>query len=64
MGYILLYSERYGCFESIHNGYTHHTDDFHRAANYKYLDVAMYMKKYLSSRCDEDYHIEVFSVEG
>lgn len=64
MSYILLYSERYGYFESIHNGHTHHTDDFHRAANYKYLDVAMYMKNYLSSHYDEDYHIEVFSVEG
>jgi hypothetical protein len=42
MSYILLYSERYVYFESIHNGYTHHTNDFHRAANYKYLDVAMY----------------------
>lgn len=56
MSYILLYSERYG--------YTHHTNDFHRAANYKYLDAAMYMKEYLSTRYDEDYHIEVFSVEG
>ena len=64
MSYILLYSERHGYFESIHNGCIRHADDFHRAANYKYLDVAMYMKEYLSTHCDEDYHIEVFSVEG
>lgn len=41
MSYILLYGERYGYFESFHNGYVHHTQDFHCAANYDYLDEAM-----------------------
>ena len=64
MSYIILYSERYGYFESIHNGYVHHTQDFRSAANYKYLDRAMDMREYLDRRYDENYHIEVFSVEG
>ena len=64
MSYILLYSEKYGYFESIHNGYVHHTSNFHSAANYKYLDVAIDMREYLDRRYDENYHIEVFSVEG
>nr|DAP89970.1 MAG TPA: hypothetical protein [Caudoviricetes sp.] len=64
MSYIFLYDERYGYFESIHNGYTHHINNFHQAANYKYLDEAMDMMAYLNRRYDKDYHIEVFTVEG
>lgn len=64
MSYILLYSERYGYFENFHNGYAHHTQDFHCAANYDYLDVAMRIREFLNARCDEDYHIKVFTAEG
>lgn len=64
MSYILLYDERYGYFESFHNGYMYHTHDFHNAANYKYLDEAMRMRDYYNARYDGDYHIEVFTVEG
>lgn len=41
MSYILLYSERYGYYESFHDGYVHHTQDFHCALNFNYLDEAM-----------------------
>lgn len=64
MSYIILYSERYGYFESIHSGCVHHTQDFRSAANYKYLDRAMDMREYLHRRYNESYHIEVFSMEG
>lgn len=64
MAYILLYDGRYGYLESIHSGYVHHTQDFRRAAIYKYLDKPMCMGEYLGRCHDSDYHIEVFSVEG
>lgn len=64
MSYILLYSERYGYFENFHNGYAHYTQDFHCAVNYDYLDVAMRIGEFLNARCDADFHIKVFTVEG
>lgn len=64
MSYILLYSERYGYFEGICDGYIHHTQDFHCALNYDYLDEAMRIREFLNAGYDEDYHIKVFTVEG
>ena len=64
MSYILLYSERYGYLESFHNGFIHYTHDFHHAANYRYLDDAMRMRKFYNVRYDAEFHIEVFSAEG
>lgn len=64
MSYILLYSERYGYFEGSHNGCIHHTQDFHCAVNYDYLDEAMRIREFLNARYDGDYHIKVFTVEG
>ena len=63
MSYIVLYSERYGYFESYRDGYIRHTHDFHDAHNYKYLDDAMRMRSFYNARYDENYHIEVFSAD-
>ncbi len=64
MMYIVLYSEEYGYFESMHDNYTHHTHDSHKAAKYIYLDSALRIRNYLKSKYDEDYHIELISEEG
>ena len=63
MTYIVLFSEKYGYLENYHDGHVHHTDDFHNAANYKYLDEAMKMREFYNARYDEEYHIEVFSMD-
>lgn len=59
-----LYSEKYGYFKSMYDGYIHHTHDSHEAAKYIRLDVAFRIRDYLKSEYDEDYHIELFSEEG
>ena len=64
MVYIVLYSEKYGYFESMYNNYIRHTNDFHEAAKYIHLDVALRIRDYLNSVHDEDYHIEFFTMEG
>ena len=61
MTYILLSCEKYGYFQSFDN-YPVYTQDFRKAANYKYLDAAMEVRDTLNRLFDEDYHIEVFSV--
>lgn len=64
MSYILLYSERYGYYESFHDGCVRHTRDFHCALNFDYLDGAMRIREFLNARYDGDYHIKVFTAEG
>lgn len=68
MGYIILYSEKYGYSERFKkkkkNGYPVYTHDFHFACNYNWLDRAMQMMEFLNARYGGGHHIEVFSMEG
>lgn len=64
MSYILLYGGRYGYYGSFHDGYVHHTQDFHRAPDFNYLDGAMRIGEFPNAGYDGDCHIKVFTVEG
>lgn len=64
MGYIILYSGRYGYSERFENGYPAHTRDFRFACGCNWPDRAMRTGEFLNAGYDGGHHIEVFGTEG